>query len=92
MTKNNETLEKRIDEIEKELAELKSVVGNRNREPWWRQIVGQFVFLSYFRPLNLLRPLCSLSRQTSSLVRLCRECWSPCFQFWRHCLQDTGRE
>ncbi len=42
MTKNNETLENRIDEIEKELAELKSVVANRNREPWWRQIVGQF--------------------------------------------------
>ena len=42
MENNNKLLEVRVHNIEKELAELRTVVEKNYREPWWRQIVGQF--------------------------------------------------
>ena len=42
MEKNKKQLEKRVENIERELAELRTVVWKNNHEPWWRQIVGQF--------------------------------------------------
>lgn len=42
MAKANRQLEARIERIEKELAELKSALGDRRAKPWYREIVGVF--------------------------------------------------
>lgn len=42
MTTDTDQLERRVLEIERELAELKSVVLQRDKAPWWRQILGEF--------------------------------------------------
>jgi hypothetical protein len=42
MATETEQLEHRVSEIERELAKLKSAVLQRDKFPWWRQIIGEF--------------------------------------------------
>jgi hypothetical protein len=42
MSQRTEQLETRLARVEKELAELKAVLAGTRREPWYRQIVGDF--------------------------------------------------
>ena len=42
MSTTTQQLESRLAKVEKELAELKAVVGGSCAEPWYRQIVGDF--------------------------------------------------
>jgi hypothetical protein len=42
MSTTTQQLESRLAKVEKELAELKVVVGGNRAEPWYRQIVGDF--------------------------------------------------
>lgn len=42
MTTVTNQLEQRVSAIEKELAELKSAVLQRDAIPWWRRILGDF--------------------------------------------------
>jgi hypothetical protein len=42
MTTDSDQLERRVAEIERELAELRSAVLQRDRVPWWRRILGEF--------------------------------------------------
>lgn len=42
MATDSQQLEHRLSEIENELERLKSAVFQRDKLPWWRQIVGDF--------------------------------------------------
>ena len=42
MAQTTRQLEKRLQLVEKELAELKAVVAGKTSKPWYREIVGVF--------------------------------------------------
>ena len=42
MTKTNQQIEARLTRLEKELAELKATLDQKQGVPWYRQIVGDF--------------------------------------------------
>ena len=42
MPRTTRDLEKRLAQVEKELAELKSALPRNGRSPWYREIVGSF--------------------------------------------------
>ena len=42
MSRSTQQLEARLAKVEKELAELKAVLGTKRSDPWYRQIVGDF--------------------------------------------------
>ncbi len=42
MATETDQIERRVSEIEKELAKLKSDVLSQDGAPWWRQILGEF--------------------------------------------------
>ena len=42
MSHATQQLAARLAKVEKELAELKAALGGKHREPWYRQIVGDF--------------------------------------------------
>ena len=42
MAAETDQLERRVSEIERELATLKSAILHGTKGPWWRQILGEF--------------------------------------------------
>jgi hypothetical protein len=42
MSKTEKNFEARLRRIEKELAKLKAALADKPKEPWYRQIVGDF--------------------------------------------------
>jgi hypothetical protein len=42
MASDTDQLERRVSQIERELAELKSAVAHQDKVPWYRQILGEF--------------------------------------------------
>jgi hypothetical protein len=42
MATNSRSVKDRLDSVEKELADLKTSLSKRTRQPWYRQIVGGF--------------------------------------------------
>jgi hypothetical protein len=42
MTQKTRELERRLEQVERELAELKAALPPNGRQPWYRQIVGSF--------------------------------------------------